>query len=115
MKLPLQITFRDFDHSDSIESAIKEKARKLEQFSDQITSCRVIIEAHHKHHHKGNLFQVRIDITVPGEEIVVSREPHNDHSHEDPYVTLRDAFDAARRQLDDYQNISKHQVKQHSR
>ena len=115
MKLPLQITFRNFNHSDSLESVIQQKAQKLEQFSDQITSCRVVIEEDHKHHHKGNLFHVRIDITVPGEEIVVSREPQADHSHEDPYVTVRDAFDAARRQLEDYQNIVKRKVKLHSR
>ena len=115
MKLPLQITFRNFDHSDSIESAIKEKAQKLEQFSDQITACRVVIEEDHKHHHKGNLFHVGIDITVPGEEIVVNRGPHDDHSHEDPYVALRDAFDAARRQLEDYQSFIKRKVKRHSR
>jgi len=110
MKLPLQITFRDFDHSASLEAVIKEKASKLEHFSDQIISCRVMIEAHHKHHHKGNLFHVRIDMTLPGEEIVVSREPQDDHSHEDPH-----AFDAARRQLENYQQISRHKVKQHSR
>lgn len=115
MKLPLEITFRNFPHSDALESVIQEKARKLEHFSDQITSCRVVIEADHKHHHKGNLFHVRIDITVPGRELVVSREPHRNHSHEDPYVTVRDAFDAARRQLEDFQNVSRHKVKQHSR
>ena len=57
------------------------------------------------HHHKGNLYHVRIDISVPGDEIVVSREPHKDHSHEDAYVTIRDAFDAAKRQLDGYEQI----------
>jgi ribosome-associated translation inhibitor RaiA len=40
---------------------------------------------------------VRIDLKVPGKEIVVNR----DHD-EDIYVALRDAFDVARRQLEDH-------------
>ena len=115
MTLPLQITFRNLDHSDAVEAAIQEKAKKLERFSHHITSCKVVIEADHLHHHKGNLYHVRIDISVPGDEIVVSREPHKDHSHEDAYVTIRDAFDAAKRQLDDYEQIHRRDVKQHSR
>jgi len=115
MQLPLQITFRNLDHSDAVEAAIKEKAQKLERFSHHITSCHVVIEADHQHKHKGNLFHVRIDITVPGDEIIVSREPHLNHAHENAYVTIRDAFDAAKRQLDDYEQIHRRDVKQHSR
>lgn len=108
MQIPLQITIRDVDHSEALEQRIREKAGKLEDFFKQIISCRVVVEMPHKHHHQGKQFDVRIDIGVPGKEIVVNR----DH-HEDVYVALRDAFDAAKRQLEDYVRISRGDVKNH--
>jgi ribosomal subunit interface protein len=99
MALPVQITFRNFDPSLALEEHIRERAAKLDHYAERITSCHVVLEAHHRHHHKGRLFHVRIDLVVPGGEIVVSREPHEAHEHEDIYVAIRDAFDAAKRQL----------------
>ncbi|MGD8593156.1 MAG: HPF/RaiA family ribosome-associated protein [Gammaproteobacteria bacterium] len=113
MKLPLQVSFRNMDSSAAVEANIREKAMKLDQFCDHIMSCRVIVESLHKHHHQGNLFHVRIDITVPDEELVVSRDPAKHHAHEDVYVVIRDAFDAARRQLQDYNNKRQQHVKHH--
>ncbi|MDP1683429.1 MAG: HPF/RaiA family ribosome-associated protein, partial [Burkholderiales bacterium] len=97
MKLPLQITVRDIPQSDALEAAIREKAEKLDLFYPHIMACRVVVEMPAKHKHKGKEFTVRIDLTVPGSEIVINR----DH-HEDVYVALRDAFDVAKRQLEDY-------------
>jgi ribosomal subunit interface protein len=102
MKLPLEITFRNMDASDALEADIRSKAEKLDHFYDRVMSCRVAVEAPHKHHHQGNTYQVRIDMTVPDGELVVSRGHGQNHAHEDPYVAVRDAFDAARRQLQDY-------------
>jgi ribosomal subunit interface protein len=97
MQTPLQITIRDVEHSAALEAHIRDKANKLNEFYDRIMSCRVVVEMPHKHHHQGRQFNVRIDIGVPGDEIVVDR----DH-HEDAYVALRDAFDAAKRMLEDH-------------
>ena len=91
MQLPLQITFRNMDPSDAVEANVREKAAKLDGFLENIMACRVVVEAQHRHHHKGNLYSARIDITVPGHEIVVSRTPGKDHAHEDVYVAVRDA------------------------
>jgi ribosomal subunit interface protein len=102
MQLPLEISFRNMDRSEAVEAKVRERAAKLDQFADHIMSCRVMVEAPHKHHHQGGLFHVRIDIKVPGRELAVSREPAGHHAHEDVYVAVRDAFDAARRQLEDY-------------
>jgi len=112
MQIPLQITFRDMDPSDAIEKAVREKAEKLEQFAE-IMSCRVVVQMINKHSHKGTLYQVSIDLTAPGTEIVVSRDHGVDHSHEDVYVAIRDSFDAARRQLQDHHRISHQKVKSH--
>lgn len=99
MQIPLQISFRDFDRSEAVEERVREKVAKLEQYYDRITSCRVVIEAPHRQHHKGKLYHVRIDVTLPGEEIVVARDSKDDHAHEDVYVAIRDSFEAMRRQL----------------
>ena len=114
MKLPLQINFRNMEASDIMKKNIEERAGKLEQFYDQIMSCRVMVEAQHRHHQSGNLYHVRIDITVPGKELVVSREPHEHHSHTDAYVAIRDAFNAARRQLEGYVKHRRRQIKTHA-
>ncbi|MGB5277032.1 MAG: HPF/RaiA family ribosome-associated protein [Gammaproteobacteria bacterium] len=112
MQIPLQITFRDMEQSDAIEKAVREKAEKLNQFAD-IMSCHVVVQMINKHSHKGTLYQVLIDLTAPGTEIVVSRDHGVDHSHEDVYVAIRDSFDAARRQLQDHHRISHQKVKAH--
>jgi cold shock CspA family protein/ribosome-associated translation inhibitor RaiA len=90
------------EHSEAIESLVREKAAKLDTFADHIMGCRVVVEPAGKHHEHGNLYEVRIDLTVPGEEIVVTREPSQHTEHRDIHVALRDAFDTARRQLEDY-------------
>jgi ribosomal subunit interface protein len=88
--------------SEILEANVREHADKLNQFYDRIMSCSVIVEQDHKHHRQGNLYHVRIDLTVPGKELVVSRESEKNHAHEDVYVAIRDAFRAMRRQLEDY-------------
>lgn len=113
MKLPLQITFRNMEPSEAVAARITEKAQKLDQFCNQIISCRVVFEAHHQHQHKGNLFHVRIDLTVPDRELVISRDPSENHAHEDAYVAIRDAFNAARRQLEQYSQKRQQHVKTH--
>lgn len=113
MQLPLQITFRQIPHSDAIEAKIREKAARLDRFAEHIMACRVVIEAPHRRHHQGTLYQVRIDLTLPGGELVVNREPRLNHAHEDVYVAIRDAFDAAARQLEDYVRRQRVAVKTH--
>ncbi len=113
MIIPLQITWRDVDQSDALEKVLREKAAKLDQFCDSIVSCRVLVEASARHHHKGNRYRIRLEIEVPDDEIVVSRDPADDHAHEDIYVAVRDSFDAARRQLQDYAARRRGDVKHH--
>jgi cold shock CspA family protein len=90
------------EHSKPIEALIREKVAKLDASPDHIMGCRVVVEPAGKHHEHGNLYEVRIDITVPGEEIVVTREPSQHAEYRDIHVALRDAFDSARRRLEDY-------------
>lgn len=102
------------DKSPSVEDAVKERIVKLEKFASDIISCRVIVEAPHRHHAKGNLYHVTVDLHLPGTEIVVNRDPSQNHAHEDVYVALRDAVNAAVRQLQSYTRIRRGNVKTHN-
>ena len=113
MKLSPEITFRGFPHSDALEADIREKIEKLDRFFEHIMNCRVVVESGHKHHHKGNIYHVRVALTVPGRELVVSRDPKEHQAHQDPFVAVRDAFDAAKRQLEDYARQLRGDVKRH--
>lgn len=113
MQIPLQISFHGIPHSDAVEARIREKVDKLERFHSHIMSCKVAVEAEHHHHHQGNQYHIRIDITTPGKELVISKEHHDKHAYEDVYVAIRDAFNAATRQLEDYARIQRGEVKTH--
>lgn len=113
MQLPLQITFRNLDRSEAIAAKVEERASKLEQYYDGIIGCRVVVEAAHKHHRRGNRYHVRVDVTVPDSELIASREPDEHHAYTDVYVAIRDAFDSMRRQLEDYARTRRGQVKAH--
>lgn len=102
MLSPLQITFRNTDTSDFVEQLIREKAEKLEQFATDIIAMHVVVEEPHRSHTKGNHWHVRVEFSVPGHDFVVTREPHDKNDHEDIRIAVRDAFDAARRELIDY-------------
>lgn len=109
----VQITFHGVDHSDAVENRIREKITKLEKIAERIISCHVVVEAPHKHGHKGKIYNVKIDLTVPGQEIVVSRNPELRHSHEDIYVAIRDSFNEAKRQLQELMSRRQSKTKQH--
>lgn len=104
MILPLQITSRNLDLTDAIKANIQEKVDKLDKYCTKITSCRVVVEAIPKR----TLYNVHVDIKVPGTELVVKREPNTDL-----YLAIRDAFDAAYRQLENYTQRHRKDVKHH--
>ncbi len=108
LTLPLELTLRDISPSEAVERYIRERASKLELVSDQIMRCRVVVEAPVRHHRKGGPFTVRIDLSVPGDKLVVNRQ-----AADDLYVAIRDAFDAARRRLQDYTRRQRGAVKTH--
>src|SRR5512134_608722 len=120
MIIPLQISFRNMELSEAVEARVREEVAKLETFYKGIMHCRVMIELPHKHRRKGDLYHVRIDLRVPGAELVIKKAPSLHASlrqsdaekqaksheanvaHKDAFVVIRDAFKEARRQLQDY-------------
>lgn len=113
-EIPVTVTFKDIATSDALEVRIRELAQRLARFHSRITVCRVVVAEAHRQHNKGTLHHVRIDLTVPDGEIVVNREPEENHAHEDAYIAVRDAFEAAQRQLRDWVGRhAKHGAKAH--
>jgi ribosomal subunit interface protein len=115
MQIPVQVTFRNMDPSEAVEANVREKAEKLERYFDRVVSCRVVVESPHRRHHKGKLYNVRIDIGVPGKEIVVNHAGPKNHAHEDIYVAVRDAFNAATRRLEDHARKIRDEVPPHGK
>ena len=70
-----------------------------------------VVEAQQKNHRKGNLFQVKVFLVVPGGEIVIDRAGPKNPAHEEWQVALRDAFDAATRRLEEYARKTRGEVK----
>ncbi len=102
MQTPLQVTFHQMPTSAAVENDVRSWTDQLEEVFDRITSCQVLIELPHRHQQQGRLFHVRIDLHVPGKHIVAGRSPDQDRSHENVHAAIRDAFEAAQRQLVDY-------------
>ena len=109
MQVPVQIVFDNVNQSDALEREILNNARKLESAHPRLMRCHVSVEQPHRHQHQGNVFNVRLALHLPGDEIVVNRD-----AHEDVYVTLRDAFGAARRHLEDHARRARGDVEQHA-
>ena len=108
MQIPLQVTFQNMPHSAAIEAKVSEKAAKLDRLYDRIMSCRIVVEESQRRRHQGKLFSVRIDVTVPGKELAVTRE-----ENEDPYIAVRDAFNAVGRRLEEHARRQRGDVKAH--
>jgi cold shock CspA family protein len=114
MKVPLEITYRDIDKSDAIDSLVHEKVAKLEQVCNYISSCHIAIEKIHDRPKSGSPYRVRIDMTVPpSHELVAESNPGEGVQYDALDVVIRDAFDAARRQLKELNERQRKRVKTH--
>ena len=102
MQIPLQVSLHGIAHSDALYKTIRNRAQKLDRYYRHLMSCRVVLELDGRHQRKGGHYNVRVDLKVPGGELAVTRE-HD----EDVQVALREAFDAARRRLEDYARVQR--------
>ncbi len=109
-----QISFHNETHSDAVESTIRAKIEDLEQVHSGIIGCRVVVSAPHRDKWKGKIYEVHVEVSIPGPDIAITREAGTNHAHEDLYVAIRDAFDTARRALQDQvRKMSDHRTKRH--
>jgi cold shock CspA family protein/ribosome-associated translation inhibitor RaiA len=129
MQLTPTITFRGVERTTALDTDILTRLRKLDAHHRRIVDCRILVELVQRHHEVGNRYHVRIDLTVPGGEIVVSHEAglhasaqdveakeltkvaesHPERRH--ARVAIREAFDIARRRLQDYARRQRGAVK----
>lgn len=129
MTREVQVTFRNMAVSPALEQEVRARAAWLETFYSGLVGCRVLLEIPHRHRARGHQIHVRIELLLPGEEIVVSHEPTQHPSlkdaqsesahketdlggaHKDAFVAIHGAFDVARRQLEDYARRQRGDVK----
>lgn len=111
--IPVQVSFRHLDASEAVENRIHGKAQKLANFYPSIQSCSVTVEQLHRHPHQGKQFHVRINVKLPGHELVANREPEENPAYTDVRVALRDAFLAMRKQLEALMQHQRSHVKHH--
>lgn len=104
-----KVVFRGIDHSQAVADAVQKRLDKLERFSDEIQSLRVILESPHNHHHKGKVFHVGVEAIIPNHDIQVNHDQHDKHEHEDIYIAIRDAFNALERQIKSVYEKKRHQ------
>jgi cold shock CspA family protein len=115
MQIPPQIVLRNAPDAETLRPRVEALVRRLERFAKRMTSCRVRIERPHLRHHEGNRYRVQIEVTLPGKDIVVRRDPPAHRPHEDVRVALRESFDAVRRRIEDLVRVRRGDVKRHRR
>ena len=114
MQIPLQISFENAEPSEAVRMAIEHEVGRLEKYRNRITGCRVAVVAPSTKHHRGAVYHVNIWITIPPHEnVVVSRQPSDDQSHEHVEVAIKDAFATARRQIEALGERANGKVKLH--
>ena len=99
MSNEFQVVYHNIDQSVAINEAVQKRISKLERFCDQIIAGRVVLDSPHNNRHKGKVYSVGLEIHTPAKEVRVNQEQHDNPAHEDLYVAIRDAFNAAERQL----------------
>ena len=114
MAVVAETLFRNMEPSDAIIARVADRMAWLERHHDRITHLRVIVEAPHRNHLKGKIYHIKIAVGLPGRpDLAVSHEPEVNHAHEDVYIAIRDAFDAARRQLQNVVDVRRGKTKTH--
>ena len=128
MTRPLQITFRNMAVAPVLEEEVRARAAWLETFYDEIVGCRVVIEFPHRHRSRGRPVHIRVELSVPGEDIVVNQETNRystfgdvlsqlahttlaGPAHKDVVIAIHDAFDVTRRRLEDFARRQRATVK----
>ena len=108
MQVPLDVSGHHLSLSKKDEALIARRADKLERFYDRLTACRVVIDGPSHHHRSGGPYKVRVHLAVPGNELTVDRQRHDDLT-----AAIHAAFDAAARMLKDYARTRRGEVKHH--
>lgn len=113
-EVPVEVVFRNLDASPAIESLVRQKAAKLREYSSRLMNCRVVVALPNRRQKQGKIFAVSIELVLPTGNLWINRTPPLDHRHEDVRVAIHDAFDAAKRRLQDTVKRTSRRAKQHA-
>ncbi len=114
MQVPLELSFRNIKKTENLETLIREQVSHLERICEYMTSCRLAVEKPQKHMQSGSPFRVRIEMNVPpSHKIIAKREPGEGEMHDDIATVVRDAFEAAERQLREITERQRGETKEH--
>ena len=114
MSITTSVTFQDMPSSPTLIADIERHVERLQRFAPGMTRCRVTVQRAEHRHHKGNRYEVLIHVALPGGELDAGHTARPNHSHEDAYVAVHDAFDVMRRRLEDFLRIQRGDVKRHA-
>ena len=104
-----RIAVRNTDLSPEAEADVRERIAGLGRYYGRMTRCFVTIDVPQRRRKSDTLqYRVRLDIALPGGEIVINRQPR-----EQLQTAVQDAFHAARRRLQDYARRQDGAVKAH--
>ena len=128
--VPTQITFRHMPASPAVAARIERETGKLLRYFQPLTHCHVVVVALHRHHRFGRAYALHLEVGVPGGPLIVNHEPAArghpaaeppsgkppapEARHRDITVAIREAFDVARRQLEDYARRKRGDIKRHA-
>ena len=115
MQIPVKIAYHGLQPSAVVSELVRAKTSRLERYFDRITGCLVALEGPGRHHRLGRHYRVRIELSVPGEKLVVGRDPAETRSHQDLYAAINAAFREARRQLEDHARRRNHRARPQAR
>ncbi len=115
MEVPLEIILKNVEQKEEIEAVIDEKIAKLEQVCDHLISCRVFVEQNPTHQHAKHTYHIRVDVRMPPHHEIVVKRDSGTNSHENIGSVLREAFIAARRQVEQIVDRQKKHVKAHTK
>jgi hypothetical protein len=101
MRPPMTLTFRHIDHSGTLEDRARKIGSRLEHFCERVKRCHMTLEGPGNGSTAGAPYLVKIDLIVPGAQIHADSLHLDGAGHEDIYLALRDAFNNAKRQLQD--------------
>lgn len=111
--IPLKIDYKNYEDHPDLSSLIQDQVEKLEKFFDRITSCHIVVSRPHNRRQNGNNYHVHIDLHMPGNVVVINREPERDSRHDDVSLAIRDAFKAAKKSMQCYIDKLRNEIKYH--
>ncbi|MBF0486380.1 MAG: HPF/RaiA family ribosome-associated protein [Candidatus Omnitrophica bacterium] len=115
MDVPLEVILKNVEFKEDVEAVIMEKIEKLEQVCNHITSCRVFVEQNPTHQNAKHSYHVRIDVRMPPHHEIVVKRDSGRNVHDNLPTVVREAFIAARRQVEQIVDRQKKHVKAHTK